>query len=187
MAVFDENSHRGRLPDSIATYEEVYVEQLDSASSWTGAEGVPFDDLRSAVVGRGGALPERRGPGPDGVQGAAGRAQFDQLLGIVTVLLMMAVVIALFGIVNTLVLSIYERTRELGLLRAVGMGRTQVKRMIRYESVIISVFGAVLGILVGVVFGWAVLHRPWARRGRRSSCIPSVSWSSTSSSRPWSA
>jgi putative ABC transport system permease protein len=66
-------------------------------------------------------------------------------------------VIALFGIINTLSLSIYERTRELGLLRAVGMGRRQVKRMVRYESVIISVFGAVLGIVVGIAFGWAVL------------------------------
>ena len=69
---------------------------------------------------------------------------------------MLAIMIALFGIVNTLGLSIYERTRELGLLRAVGMGRRQVKRMIRYESVIIALFGAVLGIVVGIGFGWAL-------------------------------
>ena len=68
----------------------------------------------------------------------------------------MAILIALFGIVNTLGLSIYERTRELGLLRAVGMSRTQVKRMIRWESVIIAVFGAVLGVAIGVLFGWAL-------------------------------
>jgi putative ABC transport system permease protein len=80
----------------------------------------------------------------------------DQLLALVTALLLMAIVIALFGIVNTLGLSIYERTRELGLLRAVGMSRRQVKRMIRWESVIIAVFGAVLGIVIGVLFGWAL-------------------------------
>ncbi|MDH5314010.1 MAG: FtsX-like permease family protein, partial [Actinomycetota bacterium] len=80
----------------------------------------------------------------------------DQLLGLVTALLAMAIVIALFGIVNTLGLSIYERTRELGLLRAVGMSRVQVKRMIRWESIIIAVFGAVLGIVIGILFGWAL-------------------------------
>ena len=57
---------------------------------------------------------------------------------------------------NTLGLSIYERTRELGLLRAVGMARTQVKRNIRDESVMIALFGAVLGIVVGIGFGWAL-------------------------------
>jgi putative ABC transport system permease protein len=80
----------------------------------------------------------------------------DQILGLVTALLMMAIVIAVFGIVNTLSLSVYERTRELGLLRAVGMSRLQVKRMVRSESVIIAVFGALLGMAVGVVFGWAL-------------------------------
>ncbi|MGZ4131474.1 MAG: ABC transporter permease [Actinomycetota bacterium] len=82
----------------------------------------------------------------------------DQLLGLVTALLAMAILIALFGIVNTLSLSIHERTRELGLLRAVGMSRRQAKRMVRVESVIIALFGALLGILVGVFFGWALQH-----------------------------
>jgi putative ABC transport system permease protein len=80
----------------------------------------------------------------------------DQILALVTALLLMAILIALFGIVNTLGLSIYERTRELGLLRAVGMSRRQVKRMIRWESIIIAVFGAVLGVAIGVAFGWAL-------------------------------
>ena len=64
--------------------------------------------------------------------------------------------ISAFGIVNTLGLSIYERIRELGLLRAVGMSRRQVKRMIRVEAVIIAVLGAVLGLVVGILFGWAM-------------------------------
>jgi putative ABC transport system permease protein len=83
--------------------------------------------------------------------------QIDQLLGLVFVLLMLAVVIAVIGIINTLALSVFERTRELGLLRAVGMGRRQVRRMIRWESIIIAVLGAVLGLGVGAFFGWAAV------------------------------
>ena len=80
----------------------------------------------------------------------------DKLLGLVTALLVMAIIIAVFGIVNTLGLSVLERKRELGLLRAVGMSRKQVKRMIRWESVIIAILGAVLGIAIGFLFGWAL-------------------------------
>ena len=80
----------------------------------------------------------------------------NQLLGLVQALLAMAIIIALFGIVNTLGLSIYERRRELGLLRAVGMSRVQVRRMIRWEAVIISIFGALLGVAIGILFGWAL-------------------------------
>jgi len=74
-----------------------------------------------------------------------------QLLSLIYALLAMAVVVSLFGIVNTLVLSISERVRELGLLRAIGMSRRQVRRMIRYEAVITALIGAVLGMALGVV------------------------------------
>jgi putative ABC transport system permease protein len=74
----------------------------------------------------------------------------DQILQILYVLLALAVIVSLFGIVNTLVLSVFERTRELGMLRAVGMSRRQVRRMIRHESVITALIGAVLGIVVGL-------------------------------------
>ena len=97
--------------------------------------------------------------------------QVDQLLGLVTALLAMAILIALFGIVNTLGLSIFERTRELGLLRAVGMGRRQVKRMIRWESVIIAILGAVLGLAIGAFFGWA-LQRSLVSEGVTELRIP---------------
>ncbi|HEY4409480.1 MAG TPA: FtsX-like permease family protein [Acidimicrobiia bacterium] len=83
--------------------------------------------------------------------------QIDKALIFVVILLLLAVVIALIGIVNTLALSIFERTRELGLLRAVGMVRRQLKRMIRWESVIITILGAVLGLAVGAFFGWAAV------------------------------
>ena len=78
---------------------------------------------------------------------------FKQVLNILYVLLALSVVISLFGIVNTLVLTVFERTRELGMLRAIGMTRRQVRRMIRHESVITALIGAALGLLLGVVLG----------------------------------
>jgi putative ABC transport system permease protein len=93
------------------------------------------------------------------------RSQFDkaqvssvnQLLGLIYALLALAVVVALVGIVNTLMLSVFERTREIGLLRAVGMKRRQVRTMVRSESVILSVFGAVIGIVIGTAMGIALV------------------------------
>jgi putative ABC transport system permease protein len=93
------------------------------------------------------------------------RAQFqqsqvssvNQLLGLVYALLALAVIIALIGIVNTLMLSVLERTREIGLLRAVGMRRRQVRSMIRSESVILAIFGALIGIVVGTLMGLALV------------------------------
>jgi putative ABC transport system permease protein len=83
-------------------------------------------------------------------------SQIDVIVSIISILLLLSVIIAVLGVVNTLALSVIERTRELGLLRAVGMSRRQVKRMIRVESVIISVFGGVLGLVVGAAFGVAL-------------------------------
>jgi putative ABC transport system permease protein len=68
------------------------------------------------------------------------------------VLLALTIVISLFGIVNTLVLAIHERTRELGMLRAIGTSRRQVKRIVRYESVITAMIGSVLGVVLGGIF-----------------------------------
>jgi len=95
--------------------------------------------------------------------GVQTRAQFEQSqqssinqeLGLVYVLLALAIVVALIGIVNTLMLSVFERTHELGLLRAVGMKRKQVKAMIRSEAVIIALFGAVIGVIIGTALGVA--------------------------------
>ena len=69
------------------------------------------------------------------------------------VLLALSVIVSLFGMVNTLVLAVFERTRELGMLRAVGMTRRQVRRMIRHEAVVTSLIGAALGLPLGVALG----------------------------------
>jgi putative ABC transport system permease protein len=84
-------------------------------------------------------------------------AQVNKLLGLIYALLGLAVIIALLGIVNTLMLSVFERTHEIGLLRAVGMKRRQVRGMIRSESVIVSIFGAVIGIVIGTGLGIALV------------------------------
>jgi putative ABC transport system permease protein len=82
--------------------------------------------------------------------------QINQLLYLIYALLALSVIVSLFGIVNTLALSIFERTRELGLLRAVGMSRRQVKRIVRLEAVITSLIGALLGLVLGVAFALAI-------------------------------
>jgi putative ABC transport system permease protein len=81
----------------------------------------------------------------------------NQILGLVYALLALAVLIALIGIVNTLMLSVFERTREIGLLRAVGMRRRQVRTMIRSEAVILAIFGAIIGIIIGTGMGIALV------------------------------
>ncbi|HMK91972.1 MAG TPA: FtsX-like permease family protein, partial [Thermoleophilia bacterium] len=85
------------------------------------------------------------------------KKQVNQILLMLYALLAMSVTISIFGIVNTLVLSVYERTREIGMLRAIGTTRRQMRRIVRYESVITSVIGGVLGTAVGVLFGYLII------------------------------
>jgi putative ABC transport system permease protein len=75
----------------------------------------------------------------------------NQILDLFYVLLALSVIVSLFGIVNTLVLAVFERTRELGMLRAIGMTRRQMRRMIRYESIITALIGAALGLPLGAL------------------------------------
>jgi putative ABC transport system permease protein len=83
---------------------------------------------------------------------------FNTLLNLLYVLLALSVVVSLFGMINTLVLSVFERTREVGMLRAVGMTRRQVRRMVRSESVITALIGAGLGLPLGVAVAWLATH-----------------------------
>jgi putative ABC transport system permease protein len=80
---------------------------------------------------------------------------FTTMLNMLYGLLGMAVIVAVLGVVNTLAMSVFERAQEIGMLRAIGLDRKAVKRMVRLESLVISLFGGVLGIGLGVFFGWA--------------------------------
>jgi putative ABC transport system permease protein len=90
--------------------------------------------------------------------------QVDGLVGLVYALLSLSVIVALLGIVNTLALSVHERTREIGMLRAVGMTRRQGRRMVRAEAIITAAIGALLGIVLGIAFA-AIVSRPLAEDG----------------------
>ncbi len=84
-------------------------------------------------------------------------AEFNTMLGVVYALLALAILIALVGIANTVALSVVERTRELGLLRAVGMSRGHLRGMVRWEAALIAVYGTVLGLAVGLFLGWSLV------------------------------
>ncbi|TQK43135.1 putative ABC transport system permease protein [Streptomyces sp. SLBN-118] len=99
------------------------------------------------------------------------RQQIAVMLYLVYALLGLAIVIAVLGVVNTLALSVVERTREIGLLRAIGLSRIQLRRMIRLESVVIAVFGALLGLALGLVWGVAV-QQVLALEGLKAFAVP---------------
>jgi putative ABC transport system permease protein len=99
------------------------------------------------------------------------RARVDQLLGIVTAMLLLAIVIAVLGIINTLVLSVLERTRELGLLRAVGATRRQVRAVVRREAVLMAALGALSGVALGAGVG-AAAARSLDGKGVTSLAVP---------------
>jgi len=142
---------------SLDTYDRNFVEHLDQVVLAKTAPGVSAARAHRAAQAVTKAFPNVKLQDQAQLRATQAR-QIDQLLGLITALLGLAILIALFGIVNTLALSIFERTHEIGLLRAVGMARRQVRGMIRWESVIIAVFGAILGTAVGAFFGWAMVH-----------------------------
>ncbi len=88
---------------------------------------------------------------------ASQESNIDNFLVVVNVFLGISLLVALMGVANTLALSVFERTREIGLLRAVGMSRTQTRRAIRWEGAIVSAFGGIMGAVIGIGFGWAAV------------------------------
>jgi putative ABC transport system permease protein len=142
---------------SIGTYNENFSDRVDSQILVKASDAVPYSEARAAVEEVTDKYPnvkvENQAEAKEAFAG-----QINQLLGLVTALLALALIIALLGITNTLALSVYERTRELGLLRAVGMSRRQTRAMIRWEAVIIVIVGGVLGTVIGVFLGWAFVQ-----------------------------
>ncbi len=155
-AVYENRDIAGNYVLSREAWTPHAVQDVDNTVLINLENGVALEDGRRAVEGTAEAYnaPDVE----DRQQYADSVGQFvDMMLGIVYVLLALAILIALMGIANTLSLSVYERTRELGLLRAIGESRRQLRSMIRWESVIVAVFGTVGGLGVGVFLGWALV------------------------------
>jgi len=133
------------------------LQPLDSAVFVTKAPGADTAAVRTAVDRIIADLPTVTAKDP-GQFAQEQRSQINLFLYFIYALLGLAVIIAVLGIINTLALSVIERTREVGLLRAVGLSRRQLRRMVRLESVIVAVLGAVLGVGMGLVFGIALQH-----------------------------
>ena len=138
----------------------------------TNAPGVNSTDAKTAIKSALADYPNATVNNPADITKKA-QDSVNQLLGIVTALLLLAVVVSVLGIVNTLVLSVVERTRELGLLRAVGGTRRQVRTVVRRESVLMSLLGAITGLALGTGAGIA-LSRALADEGITAVTVPAT-------------
>jgi putative ABC transport system permease protein len=168
--IYQENQLAGGYLIDRVTAARYVTNLVDIVSLVRASPGANVDNLRatieSVLTQYPGIKVQSRG---EYIQSAQDR--IGQLVNLIYVLLGLSVFIAFFGIVNTLALSVTERTREIGLLRAVGMSRAQLRRMIRLESLVISLFGAILGVAVGSLFGWAILP-PLADQGLNDFTYP---------------
>ncbi len=159
VGIFDDGSTLGNWVIDMSTYEDGFdpARQSDLFAAIQLEEGSKVQDVRPQLDAVANNYPEAilqdRTEYQETIEG-----RIDALLVTVNALVGFAVIIAVLGIVNTLMLSVFERTREIGLLRAVGMTRRQTRRMIRWEAVIIAVFGGVLGILVGTLLGFIAVQ-----------------------------
>ncbi len=149
---------------STDVFEANFTDQLDQVLMVRVASGVDPAAVRAGLDHAVAGYPNIDVEDPATVEKQQA-AQVNQLLTIIYVMLALAILIAVLGIINTLVLSVVERTREFALLRAVGMARRQVRRMVRGESVVIALFGAALGVLVGLGFGVALTSAVIATSG----------------------
>jgi putative ABC transport system permease protein len=155
--IFDINQFAGDYLVSGTTFDANTADQLLGVVAIKTTPGSKTADTRAVVDDAVKAFPNVVVQDQSEFVKSQGK-QIDQLLNAITGLLVLSVLIAVLGIINTLALSVIERTRELGLLRAVGLQRRQLRRMIRVESVVIAVYGALLGLGVGVAFGWALVR-----------------------------
>ncbi len=146
----------GHYVIDLAAWDAYFASTSDNTVAVKAAPGVDLATAAAAFAPLEAAFPqlnfETQDEFSDRWEGA-----LDSLLVIINVFLGLAIIIALLGIANTMALSVLERTREIGLMRAIGMTRRQTKGMIRLEAGVVSLFGAILGVLVGLVFGWVAV------------------------------
>jgi putative ABC transport system permease protein len=145
------------LMSSTELEEIVSGEQNDFFVAMKTADDVSEDDARQAIENALVEYPQAKIETADQFKDSQAE-QIDQLLVIITVLLGFAIIIAVLGISITLGLAVFERTREIGLMRAVGMTKRQTRRMVRWEAIIVSTFGAIVGIVLGTLIGIALSY-----------------------------
>jgi putative ABC transport system permease protein len=155
--VFDANAIAGKYLIGLSTYDANFRNRLDIVVAVKAASTSALADVRTKLAAVLTTMPTLQLRDQSEFKQNQKR-QINQVLSFVLALLVLSIVIAWLGIVNTLALSVFERTREIGLLRAVGMATKQVRRMIRLEAVIIAVFGALLGVVLGLGYGAALVQ-----------------------------
>jgi putative ABC transport system permease protein len=155
--IYGENRPAGDYFLGMPAYEANFATQFDMQIFVKKASGVDTATALAAVKAAAKQYPGAKVLDQTGYKEEQAKP-INQLLALVYALLALAIIIALLGIGNTLALSIFERTREVGLLRAVGMTRSQLRATIRWESVIIALQGTALGLLIGIFFGWALVR-----------------------------
>ncbi len=158
----------------LSGWEENFANQDDNTVAAKVAEGVDLAAAEAALAPIEESFPQLQFD-DRAEYSAAIEGQVDSFLVLINVFLGLAIVIALLGITNTMALSVLERTQEIGLMRAIGMTRRQTRSMIRLEAAVVSLFGALLGVLVGLAFGWiAVLAIPDSFISRLSIPAPTL-------------
>ena len=155
--IYKDDALLGGIAMTGATFDRIVDQKRVSSILVKTDEGASVPAVQKRVTQALDGFPEARARSQEELK-QENADQVNQLLGLFYALLAMSVIISAFGIVNTLTLSIFERTRELGLLRAVGMTRRDVRRMVRYESVITALFGALLGLVLGLFFAFVVIQ-----------------------------
>lgn len=157
QVIYGEDQLVGPMFMSNEAYEANNEQVFDLSIYVLSNDSVPTEQFRSAVEQVAAPYPNADVLSLSELKQSV-RDQVDQMLALVYALLALAIVIALIGIANTLALSIVERTREIGLLRSLGMTRSQLRATVRWESFLIALLGSTLGLIIGVFFGWAMVQ-----------------------------
>ena len=157
QGIYAKNPIAGDYLIGLETYDANFRNRLDQVVALTAAPGANLGQVRTDLTKALSNNPSLKLQDQTEFKQDQKR-QINQVLAFVLALLVLSLVIAWLGIVNTLALSVFERTREIGLLRAVGMATRQVRRMVRLEAVVISLFGALLGVALGLGYGAALVQ-----------------------------